>query len=207
MNRAELLSQAGKKGGAAPKHTWTEDEKDIVRRDYRGTNKCAALIATKIGVTPCAVKGQVQKLGLAMDKSPRWTQQELDRLKKLAQKYSVETISRRLHRSRNAVAVKIKRLKISRRVRDDWYTKKEVAEICGVDHKKVQTWIDSHVLKASYHNGHRPSKYGMAMWHIEYADLRRFLIKYSDELLGRNTDIQQIIWIVSDVSQLGDNNG
>jgi len=36
------------------------------------------------------------------------------------------------------------------------------------------------------------------MWHIEARDLKEFLIKYSGELVGRNTDIQQIIWLVSE---------
>jgi len=191
-----ILSQAGKKGGVMPKHKWNDEEREIVRRDYKGTTKSADLIAMKLGVTRCAIKGQVQKMGIAMDKSPRWTKHELDSLEELGQKYSIETISRRLHRSLNAVAVKMKRLKLSRRSRDGWFTKKEVAEICGVDHKKVQTWIDSGSLKASWHNGNKPQKNGAAMWHIENGDLRNFLMNYSGELLGRNVDIQQIIWIV-----------
>lgn len=198
-----VLSRAGIKGGKAPKHKWQEHEIDIVRRDYKGTNRSADLIASKLGVTRCAVKGQVQRLGIAMNKSPRWTEKEIELLEELIHKNSVTTIARRLNRSINAVTVKAKRLKLNLRSRDDWFNKKEVTEICGVDHKKVQTWIDSDALKASYHNGHRPSKNGMAMWHIEAKDFKRFLLNYSSELLGRNTDIQQIIWIVSE----GDNNG
>lgn len=202
QDRTELLSLAGKKGGNAIKHQWQDWECDIVRRDYDGTNRSAELIAAKLGVTRCAVKGQVQKMGIAMDKSPRWTKHELDLLEQMNGKYSITTISRKLHRSTNAVAVKLKRLKLSRWAHDDWFTKKEISEICGVDHKKVQSWIDSNALKASWHDGHKPSKYGMSMWHIELKDFRDFLIKYSGELLGRNTDIQQIIWIVSDYKVL-----
>jgi len=198
VNRTELLSRAGQRGGNAPKHNWQEWERDIVRRDYEGTTRSAELIAAKLGVTRCAIKGQVQRMGIAMDKSPRWTRRELDLLEQLNGKYSISTIARKLHRSTNGVAIKLKRLKLSRWSHDDWFTKKEVSEICGVDHKKVQTWIDSGALRASFHNDRKPSKYGMAMWHIEFKDLRDFLIGYSGELLGRNTDIQQIIWIVSD---------
>ena len=192
------LSKAGKNGGSAAKHKWQQYEIDIVRRDYKGTNKSADIIASNLGVTRCAVKGQVQRLGIAMPKSPRWTNEELEMLEELIPRYSIRTIAKRMHRSLNAVSVKAKRLKLRRRAREGWYTKKEVSEICGVDHKKVQTWIDSGSLKASYHNGHRPQKNGMAMWHIEEIDFREFLLNYSGELLGRNVDIQQIIWIVSD---------
>lgn len=194
----ETLSLAGIKGGNASKHRWTDEERDIVRRDYKGNNRSADYIASNLGVTRCAIKGQVQKMGLAMQKSPPWTEKELDLLEDLIHKHSVTQVAKRLHRSPNAVKVKATRLKLHLRNRDDWYTKMEVTEICGVDHKKVQQWIDSRALKASWHNGHRPSQKGMAMWHIEAKDLKQFIVNYSGELLGRNVDIQQIVWLVSE---------
>jgi len=192
----EQLSTAGIKGGNALKHRWTEDERQIVRRDYKGTTASVQMIAAHLGVTRCAVKGQVQSMGIAMQKSPPWTKDEIERLEELIHRFSVSQIAKRLHRSCNAVKVKATRLKLKLRLRDDWYTKNEVAEICGVDHKKIQSWIDNGALKASWHNGTRPQKNGMAMWHIEAKDLRGFIINYSGELLGRNVDIQQIVWLV-----------
>ena len=196
MKKFEVLSRAGIKGGTAPKHKWTEEEREIVRRDYNGKNQSADDIAQRLGVTRCAVKGQIQALGLAMQKSPRWTQEELGRLQELIHRHSVTTIARMLHRSSNAVKVKSTRLKLQLRTRDDWFTKKEVGEILGVDHKKVQSWIDSGALIATYHNGKRPQKNGMSMWHVELKDLRKFIVYHSEELLGRNVDIQQIVWIL-----------
>jgi len=197
MPTAEVLSLAGIKGGQAPKHRWTEEELEIVRRDYRGSIASAQEIADRLGVTKYAVKGQVQKLGIAMQKSPDWTPKELERLRSLIHQHSVPQIAKMLHRSPNAVKIKATRLKLGLRVRTDWYTKREVCEILGVDHKKVQSWIDSGALVATWHNGHRPQQKGMAMWHITTDALRSFIIKYSGELLGRNVDIQQIVWIVA----------
>jgi DNA-binding CsgD family transcriptional regulator len=195
VNR-DLLSAAGIKGGNTSKHRWTEEERQIVRRDYKGTNNSAQEIANRLRVTRCAVKGQVQNMGIAMQKSPPWTKDEIERLEELIHRLSVSQIAKRLHRSCNAVKVKATRLKLKLRLRDDWYTKMEVAEICGVDHKKVQNWIDTRALRASWHNGTRPQKNGMAMWHIEAKDLKDFIINYSGELLGRNVDIQQIVWLL-----------
>jgi DNA-binding CsgD family transcriptional regulator len=155
------------------------------------------MIATHMGVTFCAVKGQVAKVGLAIQKSPPWTPKEIEHLAVLIHRYSVPQIAKMLHRSPNAVKVKATRLKLGLRTRDDWYTKNEVCEILGVDHRKVQSWIDSGALVATWHNGTRPQKNGMAMWHIETDSLRNFIIKYSGELLGRNVDIQQITWILT----------
>ena len=57
MQSKEVLSAAGAKGGKQPKHQWTDEEREIVRRDYKGTNASSQAIAARIGVTMCAVKG------------------------------------------------------------------------------------------------------------------------------------------------------
>jgi len=190
------LSEAGIKGGSAHKHYWTDEERSIVIRDYDGTNKTSQKIAANLGVTLFAVKGQAAKLGIQQQKSPDWTEKELEKLAELIHQYSITQVAKRLHRSPNAVKIKATRLKLGLRTRDGWFTKREVSEICGVDHKKVQGWIDRDLLKASYHNGVKPSKNGMNMWHIKEADLRDFIINNSGQLLGRNVDLQQIIWLL-----------
>lgn len=176
------------------RHRWIDDELELVRRDYKGTNKSAEEIALNLGVTKWAVKGQVEKLGIAQQKSPPWVEGEIERLQSLIHRYSVTAIAKKLHRSPNAVKIKATRLKLGLRARDDWYTKSDVCEILGVDHKKVQAWIDDGALMASWHNDKRPQKNGMR--HIEAEALRKFIIKHSGELLGRNVDIQQIVWII-----------
>lgn len=183
-------------------HKWTEAEKEIVRRDYKGTNASAQKIADQLGVTFCAVKGQAQKLGVMRRKSPPWKAKEIKILKELVHHKSVGQIAKILHRSPNAVKVKAVRLKLNLRARDGWYTKAEVCEICGEDHNKVQKWIDCGALKATWHFDTEPSKQGMSCWHIEEKDLREFIILYSGELLGRNVDIQQIVWILTGVEHL-----
>jgi len=198
MATKEILSAAGIKGGSQPKHKWTDEERAIVRRDYKGTNASARAIAAALGVTFAAVKGQAAQLGILQQKSPPWTPQELNTLENLIHRYSLRQIAKKLHRSKNAIKVKATRLKLNIRLRDEWYTKQEVCEICGVDHKKVQQWIDSGALTASWHYGTKPCQAGMSSWHIEAKDLRTFIIKYCGELLGRNVDIQQIVWLLVD---------
>ena len=203
MPSQEVLSAAGTKGGARPKHKWTEAEQAIVRRDYKGTNASAAEIAARLGVSKWGVKGQAAKLGIMRQKSPPWTPGEINRLEELIHRLPVGAIARRLHRSPNAVKVKATRLKLNIRLRDDWYTKVEVCEIVGEDHKKVQRWIDSGALKASWHYGTPPGKKGLSSWHIEAIDLKQFIIKHCGELLARNVDIQQIVWLLTDNNYRG----
>jgi DNA-binding CsgD family transcriptional regulator len=197
MLSREVLSAAGIKGGQAPKHRWTEEEEEIVRRDYRGTRLSCRMIAANLGVTEYAVKGKAAALGILQQKSPPWTAEELERLQLLIHKHAIPQIAKKLGRSCNAVKIKATRLKLGLRTRDDWYTKKDVCEILGVDHHKVQAWIDSGALVATWHSEKKPQRNGMAMWHITTEALRSFIIRRSGELMGRNVDIQQIVWIIA----------
>ena len=205
-----LLIKAGIKGGSAHKHKWTDEERDIVRREYNGHNSSSILIAAKLSylagerITPCGVKGQVQKLGIAQDKSPRWTPEEEETLKDMITQYAPITIAKKLHRSLNAVVVKSKRLHCSRRVRDGWFTKMEVCEICGVDHHKVQRWIDAGELEAKPHkDGSIPQKESGACWEISEENLVKFLRQNASELQGRNVDLFQIVNLLSGVLATG----
>ncbi|MFH1859806.1 MAG: helix-turn-helix domain-containing protein [bacterium] len=181
------------------KHKWTEEEREIVRRDYDGHNKTSEIIAQKLTlvagdrITLYAVKGQAACMGIMQNKSPDWTEKEINILRDMINEYAPLTIARKLGRSVNAVVVKSKRLGLKRRYRNGWYTKKEVTEICGVDHKKVQRWIDEGWLKASWHTGNKPQKSGMSPWHIEEKDLRDFIIQHGAGLQGRNVNLFQII--------------
>lgn len=197
------LVQAGIKGGNAHKHKWTDGERDIVRREYDGTNQKSRQIAEKLSyitgdrITFFAVKGQASKAGIMKDKSPNWTEKEMVTLTEMITAYSPVTIAKRLHRSLNAVVVKSKRLGLSRRARDSWFTKREVCEIMGVDHKKIQGYIDRGDLKASYHSEAKPQKGGGACWHIKQADLVYFIIKNASDFMGRNVDLVMIVWLLN----------
>ena len=179
------------------KHKWTEEERDIVRREYNGTNLNALRIASKIGVTLCAVKGQVQRLGIAQQKSPPWSEKEVEKLSELIHVHAISRVAKILHRSPNAVKIKATRLKLGLRFRDGWFTKKEVCEILGVDHKKIQGYIDRGNLKASWHSGVKPQKNGMSMWHILTDDLKAFIKNNAGDFLGRNVDLVTIVWILN----------
>jgi len=197
------LVQSGIRGGNAHKHKWTDRERDIVRRDYDGTNKTSQAIAAKLSsmvgdkITLFAVKGQAAKMGIMQDKSPDWTEREIEELTEKITIYAPSTIAKSMSRSVNAVVVKAKRLGLSRRVRDGWFTKKEVCEIMGVDHRKIQGYIDRGVLRASFHNGIKPQKNGGACWHIRQADLISFIKANKGDFQGRNVDLTMIVWLLS----------
>jgi hypothetical protein len=181
-------------------HKWTDKEVEIVRRDYKGTHASAREIAGRLGVTQYQVRHQVYKMGLGVksDRHP-WDPNQDERLRELIPRYSARYIANLMDRSVNSVVIRSKRLGLHRRNHDGWYTKKEVGEILGMDHHWVQRRIDSGALKATCHNGRRPSNKGSAMWHITRRALRAFIRCYPEELNGRNVDLMQIVEILGGI--------
>ncbi len=188
-------------------HKWTDDERAIIRRDYKHSRASYQRLAeyfshlTREKITPEAVKGQIQIMGIAKsdDRHP-WSPKEDDKLRDLIHAFCPRVVARMMHRSINSVVVRSKRLSISRRCRNGWFTKQEIMGILGHDHKWVQRRIDSGALPANYHYEHRPSQKGSSAWHIEEKDLKKFIKTYPEELVGCNIDIMMIVEIISGVN-------
>jgi len=192
------LAEYGRRGGTAPKHKWTDEEREFVRLEYTHTHASRRAIAARLGVTEFAVAGQIACMGIAKrsDRRP-WKATEEQRLGELIGRYGPRKIAKLMHRSLNSVVVRSKCLGYSRRTRDGWFTKSEVCEILGVDHKWVQRRIDSAEITARYHHGHRPQQHGSGCWEIAAAALRSFIIAHSHELTARNVDLVSIVWLLT----------
>jgi len=183
-------------------HKWTDDERDIIRRDYKHTRKSCQELAAQLGedVTEFAVKGQIINMGIAkrFDRRP-WTPQEKEKLAELIPRYCPRVIARMMHRSINSVTVMARRIQASRRYRSGWFHKRDVCEILARDHKWVQRCIDSGALKATYHYEVRPTKKGGSAWHIQQHDLVQFIRKHPQELVGCNIDIIMIVELLAGI--------
>ena len=178
----------------APTHHWTEEERDVVRREYMGTHKSRADIAATLGVSVSAVAGEVARMGLANKTDRRrWTPAEEDQLRELLESKTVVQAAKILNRSENSVKVRATRINCSLRDRSGWYTKTEACEILGKDHKWVQRRIDDETLRATSHYGGRPTQLGQSAWHIKESDLRQFIRSNVHELDGRNVDLLSLV--------------
>ena len=178
-------------------HHWNEREDDVLRLEYKQTHRSAMEIAVSLNIPWGQVRARCSYLGICK-RTGRiakryWTREDDARLKELIHTHALATIGNIMGRSTFSIKVRATRLKLGLRSRDGWYTKKEVCEILGVDRKRVQSYIDARQLKASYHNRSKPGKEGMAMWHIDEADLSMFIRKYCHEFNGRNIDLVQIV--------------
>ena len=181
-------------------HQWTDYERDIIRAEYKHTRVSRRALAEKLGVTDYGVAGQISNMGLGKttDRRP-WTPAEDEKLAKLIPRYGVGRIASEMHRSINSVTLRAKRLGLKRRDHVDWFTKRDVCEIIGHDHRWVQARIDSGALPATYHHDHRPQKDGSGSWHIEKKDLVHFIRRYPSELVGYNIDIVTIVELLAGI--------
>lgn len=189
-------------------HKWTEDELLIIRRDFKHTKQScrelAQIITLSSGeqITEYAVRDQISSMGICHDGRKTWDEKQDKRLRHLMGKYHPARVAKIMHRGVNSVVIRPKRLGISRRTRDGWFTKKEVCEIFGVDHHWVQHRIDSGALLATPHGETKPCKNGGSCWHIEDSAVVDFIRRYPQELVGKNIDIIQIVDILVGIESL-----
>lgn len=196
--RRAALSAAGRTAGLGPKRPWTDDELDIVRQGYRGTNASARELGRRLGRSVWSVKGAVQKLGITHTKPRNWTEDEDERLIELMGRYSAPQVAKRMHRSVNAVILRSRRLGFSRRTRDGWYTAKDCYTMLGIDHHVLRRYIDSGELKARSHfDGPLGTGVGQQQYQVEEAQLRRFIIAHCYDLVGRNVDLPGIVYVLT----------
>lgn len=188
------------------RHAWTDEERAIIRRDYKHSRESCRHLAHYLSsftgekITANGVKGQVQLMGIAKsnDRHP-WTPEEDAKLRELIPSFCPRVVATKMHRSLCSVVVRSTRLKVSRRCRNGWFTKNELMTILGHDHKWIQRRIDSGALKASYHYGIRPTQLGGSAWHIKETDLKDFIRRYPEELVGCNIDIITIVDIIAGI--------
>ena len=184
-----------------PRHLWSQKEKDFVRLYYRGTRKSRQYLASILNVSEHAVAGQVNRMGLCKRSSrAKWTHDEDEQLRTLIGtligRYPVSRISKIMGRTPNAISVRAKRLKPSRRDRDDWYTLTEVAEILGVDRHWVERRITAGTLKASLQHGSRKAS-KPRVYRIRRNELRNFIRRFPQELNSFNIDLITCVDLLS----------
>lgn len=205
MNQQKLVGTNKIKNGRRYRHFWTEEEKIIVRRDYRNSRKSAREIAWRISrpgvaITEAAVMAMARDLGLAQKSDRcdrRWTDEEDEKLEYLLTKYNVRRVAKYLRRSVNAVLGRAFKLSIQIKSCRDWYTAGDVCAVLGVDQEWVRKRIDSGALKASWHHDSLPSQIGSKSWHITSDDLRNYIQCYTHELQGKNVDIVAVVDLVT----------
>lgn len=141
-----------------------------------------AALAEELGVPRFWLSQQACKLGLtvAHKKEPPWSAAE-DELMKKVPLHDPERCAEIFQghgflRSPTAIAVRAKRLNLSRRRKSDMFTATQAAKILGVDNKTLSDWCIKGELRATRRDDRRLPQQGGAAWQISPTDLRDFIV-------------------------------
>ena len=182
------------------RHVWTEEETDALRREYRPGGKTQEELAAQMGVTKNQLGKQLSRMGLQRNRrQPAWSDEENRTLLELIERKPVDQVARTMRRTKAAVIGQLKKLRVSRRNRNGWYTLRETAEILGMEIRLVKKYMEEGSLRATCHHGKMLEPEGYQMWHIEEKDLRRFIRRHPQDLQGRNADMIQLVQILGGI--------
>ena len=169
--------------GSEAKYTWRpEYDADLKAQYFGGLNRRFRVLNRMIRLTGLPrwyIKRQAARLGLTMhtDRKP-WTRSELDVLDDLVGRVSAATIAKRLHRPVSSVVNKLKRMRISRRVRNG-YTMRDLELCLGEDHHKVSGWIKNGWLQDRLQGTRRHEGNGRDIHRIREKDVLDFIMPKS----------------------------
>lgn len=159
-------------------YDWTSERDALVRSRYdsrvRGR---AAEIARSLGWPVWVVKKRARELCLL---GPRarwqdWTSSEVAFLETHAGTRHVHWIAQKLKRSETSVILKLKRLHISRRIREG-YNMRDLELCLGLDHRKIEALVASGKLDAE-----REGRVHGQPWLFTHGAVRNFVRRYPND--------------------------
>jgi len=172
------------------KHVWRpEYDAYLEAHYYGGLNRRFQVLNHMIretGLPRWYIKKRAARLGLTMhqDKRP-WTAAEATVIERWVGNASASTIAKRLKRTEASVVLKIKRMGLSRRVRNG-YTMRDLEQCVGEDHRKIQKWIEKRWLRDRLQGSRRHDGNGSDIHRVQEKDILEFLRRHPEEInLGK----------------------
>jgi hypothetical protein len=185
-----LKCRATRRHLANLKHIWRPEYGEYLRAHYYGgLNRRFEVLNRMIretGLPRWYIKKRAALLGLTMhqDKRP-WTAVEERMIERLVGNVSASTIAKRLNRTEASVVLKIKRMGLSRRVRNG-YTMRDLELCFGEDHHKIQRWIENGWLTDRLQETHRHDGNGRDIHRFQEKNILEFLRRHPEEInLGK----------------------
>lgn len=160
------------RGKRPMKYVWTPELDAILKAEYDGKIRYrAAAIASRLGWPAWVIKKRAGVLGLAVPADRRdWTPKETRFVSFYAGHRTTLWMARRLRRSESSVVLKLKRMKISRRIRKG-YTMRDLELCFGVDHRPIERWVRQGLLTIRHRHPKRPHP----TWWVKDEDILAFI--------------------------------
>jgi len=203
-----LMCRTERRRRANLKHIWRPEYDDYLKAHYYGgLNRRFQVLNRMIretGLPRWYIKRRASRLGLTMHQDRRpWTIAEEAIVERLVGKVSALTIAKRLKRTEASVVLKIKRMGLSRRVRNG-YTMRDLEECLGESHKKIQRWIENGWLRDRLQGTQRNNGNGRDIHRFRESAILDFIRRHPEELnLGKVDSIWFLDLVLLDGKAIG----
>ncbi len=180
-----------KRGGIPQRYVLDEPGRQLLLARYDGRSETIDDLARRFGVPRWRIRRWAAELGLARQKEPRWTEDDLHYLEAHLARVGVRELARHLGRTETAVRLKAKRLGTAKG--DDGYTMRGLCEGLGVDHHKAERWLAAGWLRGTRRQTERTPQQGGDMWLFTDAAIRALVKHHPGEVDPRRVDW---IWLI-----------
>lgn len=179
----------GHTGGVPQKYFLDDHGRRMLMNMYDGTPSTIDMLAQRIGAPRWKIKKWASELGLAAQRAPAWSAEEMAYLERNLHRKSLADIAKHLKRTKTAVKLKAKRLGVNKTTQDG-YTMRGLCLALGCDHHKVEKWIEKGWLHGRRRKSERVSAQGGDIWLFTDSDIRKLVIAHPNEI-----DPRRIEWI------------
>ncbi|MBI2819003.1 MAG: hypothetical protein HYX73_03405 [Acidobacteria bacterium] len=203
-----LRCRAARRRRANLKYVWRPEYDDYLKGQYYGGLDRRFQVLNRMiretGLPRWYIKRRAARLGLTMHQDRRpWTAAEEEIIERLVGKVSALTIAKRLRRTEASVVLKIKRMGLSRRVRDG-YTMRDLEDCLGESHKKIQRWIENGWLRNRLQGTRRHNGNGRDIHRFREANILDFIQRHPEELnLGKVDSIWFLDLVLLNGKEIG----
>jgi hypothetical protein len=188
------------RGGIHQHYVLDEPGRRLLLARYDGTTATLDdLMRTHFGarrIPRWKVRHWAQQLGLARQKEPPWTMQEIAYLEQSLHRLRLAEIARHLGRTTIAMQLKAKRLGL--RKTSEGYTMRGLCLGLGVDHHTVSRWIEAGWLKGTRRHSERERD----LWYFADQDIRAFVRAHPAEIDPRRVDWLWLVDVLLDCGHL-----
>jgi len=173
-------------------------EEDILKKKW-SSEEDQAIIGKYKELTPkelsqlldrsvCAVKKRAATLGVANTVS-RWTPTEEEYLKEKWGIYNIDTVAKKLNRSRNSVLLKAYQMSLRDQVNANglFFTPSEISEILNVNIRTIYSWLDNGLIRYKVLRVGKRAKYQIS---VDY--FCEFIENYQNKWNAIEADIDLI---------------
>jgi hypothetical protein len=171
---------------------WSAQARELVKANLKTTGYALRQIVTQLvemtGYPRSACRRFIYRMGNKTKcHYKEWSASEQERLLELLDDHSVASAARQMRRSRSALYGMLRRLEMPAGMRQNWLSKRALAQLLQVHVRRVDSWIESRSLKATVIQVGKVTRTV-----IKSEDFVHFCKEYRDLVIGNRLNSEKL---------------